>query len=165
MKASDLGRFINGYLSKSAGQLTPAGQAVVSAGLMTQQDLVFLGGTTPVACPASLTGNLANGLPCINTPPAGNIGLGWLKSVDLRLAWAYKIKERVTVQPAVTFYNAFNFANFDAPANLPSGILNGAGGSVSNLTAANRGTRVGPGSGTFSLGAPRELEFALKLTF
>ncbi len=165
MKASDLGSFINGYLSKSAGQLTPAGQAVVSAGLMTAQQMTLLGGTTPVACPAGLTGNLANGLPCINTPPAGNIGLGWLKSVDLRLAWAYKIKERVTLQPAVTFYNAFNFANFDAPANLPSGILNGAGGSVSNLTAANRGTRIGPGSGTFSLGAPRELEFALKLTF
>jgi hypothetical protein len=165
MKPSNLGAFINGYLSKSAGQLTPAGQVLVARGLLTQQDLTSLGGTTPVACPAGSTGNLANGLPCINTPPAGNIGLGWLKSIDLRLAWTYKIKERVAFQPAVTFYNAFNFANFDAPANLPSGILNGNGGSVSNLTTANRGTRVGPGSGTFSLGAPRELEFALKLTF
>jgi hypothetical protein len=88
-----------------------------------------------------------------------------MKSVDLRFAYAYRIKDRISIQPAVTFYNAFNFANFDSPANLPSGILNGAGGSISNLTSANRGTRIGPGSGTFSLGAPRELEFALKITF
>jgi hypothetical protein len=165
MKPSALGTFISSYLTKSSGQLTPAGQALMTAGLMTQQQLTLLGATTPVACPTGVTGNLTNGLPCISPPPAGNIGLGWLKSVDLRLGWTYKIKERVTLQPALTFYNAFNFANFDAPANLPSGILNGAGGSVNNLTTANRGTRVGPGSGTFSLGSPREMEFALKISF
>jgi hypothetical protein len=30
---------------------------------------------------------------------------------------------------------------------------------------AKQSTRIGPGSGTFSLGAPREAEFAIKLTF
>ncbi len=165
LSPSGLGNFISGYLTKSGGQLTPAGQDLVSANLFTQQQLTALGGVTPGACPTGVTGNLANGLPCINTPPSGNIGLGWMKSVDLRFAYAYRIKDRISIQPAVTFYNAFNFANFDSPANLPSGILNGAGGSISNLTSANRGTRIGPGSGTFSLGAPRELEFALKITF
>jgi hypothetical protein len=166
MKPGDLGKFINGYLSNSAGLLTPAGQVVAGANIgITSADLVNLGGATPGACPAGISGNLANGLPCINTPPAGNIGLGWVKSVDLGLAWNYKVKERFTIRPSLTFFNAFNFANFDGPANLPSGILNGNGGSVSNLTSANRSTRIGPGSGTFSAGAPRELEFALKFTF
>jgi len=165
IKSGSLGNFINGYLSKSAGQLTPAGQVLVTNNLMSQAQLTALGATTPVACPSGLTGNLANGLPCINTSPGNEIGLSWLKSVDLHLGWTYRIKERFAIQPSLTFYNAFNFANFDGPANLPSGILNGVGGSVSNLTSANRSTRIGPGSGTFSLGAPRELEFALKFTF
>jgi len=175
VKSGDLNNFINGYLSKSAGQLTPAGQAVVAAGLMTPADLTALGGVTPGACPAGQTSFLANGvIPCISNAPGNNAGLGWLKSVDLRLGWAYKVRERVTLQPAVTFYNAFNFANFDGPANLPSGILGGSPGfninNVTNFTTGDctnckSGTRITPGSGTFSLGAPRELEFALKISF
>jgi hypothetical protein len=175
VKPSGLNNFINGYLSKSAGQVTPAGQAVIGAGLMTQADLVALGGVTPGACPAGQTSFLANGvIPCISPAPAGNAGLGWLKSIDLRMGWAYKIKERVTLQPAVTFYNAFNFANFDAPANLPSGVLGGnAGFNINNLTNfttgvctnCKSGTRITPGSGTFSLGAPREMEVSLKISF
>jgi len=175
VKAGGLNSTINSYLTKSGGQLTPAGQALVSAGLMTQADLTALGGVTPTACPSGLVGLQANGvIPCINTAPAGNAGLGWLKSVDLRLAWQYRVKERVTLQPAVTFYNGLNFANFDGPANLPSGILGGnAGFNINALTpfassgcaTCKSGTRITPGSGTFSLGAPRELEFALKVSF
>ena len=176
VKPSGLNNTINGYLSKSGGQLTPAGQALVAAGLMSQSDLTALGGVTPTACPAGQAGLQANGvIPCINTAPAGNAGLGWLKSVDLRLAYQYKIKERITLQPAVTFYNGFNFANFDGPANLPSGVLGGnAGRNINALTpfstaagcqTCKTGTRITPGSGTFSLGAPRELEFALKVSF
>ncbi len=176
VKPGGLNNTINNYLSNSGGKLTPAGQALVSAGLMTQADLTALGGVTPTACPSGLVGFQANGvIPCINSAPAGNAGLGWLKSIDLRLGWAYKIKERVTILPAVTFYNAFNFANFDGPANLPSGVLGGNPGfninaltpfstSASCLTC-KAGTRITPGSGTFSLGAPRELEFALKVSF
>jgi hypothetical protein len=175
VKPSGLNNAINGYLAKSGGQLTPAGQAVVSAGLMTQADMTALGGVTPTACPAGQVGFQANGIiPCINTAPAGNAGLGWLRSIDLRLAWQYKLKERVTLTPAFTFYNAFNFGNFDGPANLPSGILGGnAGFNINALTpfsnsgcaTCKSGTRITPGSGTFSLGAPRELEFALKISF
>jgi hypothetical protein len=175
LKAGSLNSFINGYDSKSAGQLTPAGHALVSAGLFTEQQLGLLGATTPVPCPTGQQSFLANGvIPCINTAPTGNAGLGWLKSIDLRLGWAHKIKERVILQPSVTFYNAFNFANFDGPADLPSGVLGGVPGfNINNLTnfapcamcSAKQGTRIGPGSGTFSLGAPRELEFALKISF
>jgi hypothetical protein len=180
VKSGDLNKFINGYLANSGGKLTPAGQALVSAGLMTPADLTALGGVTPTACPAGQIGLQVNGvIPCINNAPAGAASLGWLKSIDLRLGWAYRIKERVTLQPAVTFYNAFNLANFDGPSNLPSGILGGSPGfNINNLTsfsargfaagtcdACKNGTRITPGSGTFSLGAPRELEFALKISF
>jgi hypothetical protein len=180
VKPNNLNNFINGYLANSGGKLTPAGQALVSNGLMTQADLTALGGVTPTACPAGLVGFQANGvIPCINSAPPNAAGLGWLKSIDLRLGWAYKVKERVSIQPAVTFYNAFNFANFDGPANLPSGVLSGNSGfNINALTPFSRsgfaagtcvdckaGTRITPGSGTFSLGAPRELEFALKITF
>ena len=117
---------------------------------------------------------MSDGIPCINTPPRSNAGLGWLKSIDIHLGWTYRIKERVSLQPSVTFYNAFNLANFDGPANLPSGVFGGTPGyNINNLTnfaactscSAKQSTRIGPGSGTFSLGAPRQAEFAIKLTF
>jgi carboxypeptidase family protein len=171
---SGLNHFVSNYLTTSGGHLTPAGQALVNAGVMTQQDLVSLGATTPVSCSVGQQGFLSNGIPCINTPPGSNAGLGWLKSIDLRLAWTLHIKERVSLQPSVMFYNAFNFANFDGPANLPSGILGGTPGyNINNLTNfsactscnAKQSTRIGPGSGTFSFGAPREAEFAINLTF
>jgi hypothetical protein len=153
-----LNSVINRYNQTYAGQATPAGQAVIATGLMTLTDLQALGGVMP---------NIANA-------PAGNVGLGWLKSVDLRLAWNYKIAERVSIQPSVTVFNAFNFANFDGPFNLPSGVLLGQPGfSINALTSQSTcpaatcrsGDRVAPGSGTFSLGAPRQLEFGLKITF
>ena len=174
VSASGLTHFISSYLTNSGGRLTPAGQALVSAGIMTQQDLVTLGATTPVDCPLGQKGFLSNGIPCINTPPFGNAGLGWLKSIDVRLGWTYRIKERVSLQPSVSFYNVANFANFDGPGNLPSGVLGGTPGyNINNLTnfsactncSAKQATRIGPGSGTFSLGAPRQAEFALRITF
>jgi hypothetical protein len=174
VKANGLTHFVSNYLSTAGGHLTPAGQALVNAGIMTQQDLVTLGATTPVSCSVGQQGFLSDGIPCTNTPPRSNAGLGWLKSIDLHLGWTYRIKERVSLQPSVTFYNAFNFANFDGPANLPSGVLGGTPGyNLNNLTnfsactscSAKQSTRIGPGSGTFSLGAPRQAEFAIKLTF
>ncbi len=158
VKAGGLGNFINNYNSNFAGQLTPAGQALVTSGLFTAQQLQALGAVTPT----------------LQAPPPGNVGLGWIRSVDLKLAWNYKVKERFTIQPSISAFNAFNFANFDGPANLPSGILDGSAGfAINNLTgfapcqgcSAKQGTRVGPGSGTFSLGAPRQLEFGLRVTF
>lgn len=174
VKPGRLNQFVNKYLGTYAAQLTPAGQALVNAGVMTQQDLVTLGGTTPINCPLGQQGFLSNGIPCINTPPRGNAGLGWLKSVDVHFGWTYRIKERVSLQPSVAVYNVLNLANFDGPANLPSGVLGGTPGyNINNLTSfsacsncsAKQSTRIGPGSGTFSLGAPREVEFALKLSF
>jgi hypothetical protein len=81
----------------------------------------------------------------------------------------------VTVEPSVSAYNALNVANFDAPQSLLSGVLDASPGrSVNNSTSGcgnfptictARANRVGPGSGVYSLAAPRQLEFGLHVTF
>jgi hypothetical protein len=83
----------------------------------------------------------------------------------------YRVRDRVTIEPGVSFFNALNLANFDAPGNMLSGILSTAG-TTPVLGTAN-GTpgrqpdylRVGPGSGVFGLGSPRVLEFSMKVSF
>ena len=63
-------------------------------------------------------------------------------------------------------FNVLNFANFDGPGNRLSGVLNGTAGSVNGTSAEDRITnRIGPGSGVYSLGAPRQIQFGVRLTF
>jgi len=68
-------------------------------------------------------------------------------------------------------FNAFNNSNFDLPGNTLSGVLALAGdtattGTVNSTTSVQHNSnRVLPGSGVFDLGAPRVIEFGLKLTF
>jgi hypothetical protein len=121
---------------------------------MTLQQLQALGGV----------------LPTLAAPPAGNVGLGWLKTFDLKLSYPRKLAENLTIEPSVSVFNAFNNANFDLPGNTMSGVLALQGdtsttGTVNTSTKANRTTRVTPGSGVFDLGAPRVFEFGLKLSF
>jgi len=94
-----------------------------------------------------------------------------LRDFDTSLNWTYKVKERLELQPGVSFFNVINFANFDTPKNTLSGVLTTAGeptlaGTV-NGTAGRQpnSLRIGLGSGVFGLGSPRVLEFALKITF
>ena len=64
------------------------------------------------------------------------------------------------------FYNLFNFANFDLPGNALNGLLTGAAGQINGTTRVGHNVdRVGVGTGVYSLGAPRQLEFGLRLTF
>jgi hypothetical protein len=114
-------------------------------------------------------------MPQVQTPPAGNVGLGWLKSLDLRLARPIRFTEAVAIEPSVSMFNVFNFANFDAPSLQLSGVLDASPGRAVNNATKNcgsipgictaRASRVGPGSGVFSLGAPRQLEFGFRVTF
>ena len=72
----------------------------------------------------------------------------------------------MTIKPSVRFYNVANFANFDLPSNMMSGLLTGGVGSVNGTNyAGHLVNRVGVGSGVYSLGSPRETEFSLKITF
>jgi hypothetical protein len=153
-----LNQLINKFNTTMVGQATPAGQVLISNGLFTLSQLQSLGGV------------IGGGTP-LPVAPAGAIGQTWLKTFDLSLNWHYKIKDRVQLQPGISFFNVFNFSNFDGPAVPFGNILNGQVGSPNGTTsaqlhgAAGNFLRLGLGSGVNALGAPRALEFQLKLTF
>jgi len=66
----------------------------------------------------------------------------------------------------VSAFNVLNFANFDGPGNRLLGVLNGTVGTLNGTTKTERATdRIGLGSGVFSLGAPRQIQFGLKVIF
>jgi len=151
---SNINKYIDAYNSKYAGNPTPAGQALVSAGLITTTQLQQLGGVAPTLADA----------------PAGQVGLGSLFTADLGLTYIAKIHESITLQPSVTFYNVTNSQNFDQFPNILSGVLQAAGTSVASgyansTTYGERNTHVTLGSGVYGLGGPRVIEFGLKLTF
>lgn len=145
----NLGSVISNFNSNVAGTLTPAGQALVSAGLFTQSELVLAGAVVPT----------------IAAPPANNAPNTMYKDVDTVLSWPIKIRERFTVEPSVSFFNVFNFSNF-APLN---GILAAGPGYVNGTVAGNDPShnvnRSGLGTGVFAAGAPRQAEFGLRISF
>ena len=95
--------------------------------------------------------------------------LGSLRAFDLKLSWNYGVElksDTITFPPGVGFYNLFNSANFDLPPNALTGALTASPGSINGTTAATRITnRVGAGTGVFNLGAPRALEFGMRISF
>ena len=104
--------------------------------------------------------------PAFPEAPANQVNLGWLRVFDTTLSWTYSFHERVTVKPSVGFYNLFNFANFDLPTSMMSGLLTGTAGTINGTDSTSHNTnRVGVGTGVFALGAPREIEFSLKIAF
>jgi hypothetical protein len=155
INGSNINNVISNYNQNYAGQPTPAGQVLVSNNLFTVGQLQQLGGVMPMVNPA----------------PANEADDAWLRALDFSMNWTYKVKERLELQPGVSFFNVMNFANFDTPKNTLSGVLTTAGeptlaGTV-NGTAGQQpnSLRIGLGSGVFGLGSPRVLEFALKITF
>ena len=136
-----------------ANQPTPAGQVLIQNGLFTVEQLRALGGVAGFIPP----------------PPQDQVPLYGLRAFDLKLSWVHKFHERLTIEPGVSAYNLFNFANFDLPTSsggLLSGTLSGQPGTLNGTNyAAQSGVRVGAGSGVFGLGAPRVIEWNLKLTF
>ena len=141
---------IQNYNNTVANQPTPAGQVLVNNGLFTVAQLQALGGVAP----------------SISAPPPGEVGVSPLRAFDFRFSWAHKFGERFEVEPSCGIYNIFNFANWDLPPNVISGLLTGSAGSVNGTTQADRITnRVGLGTGVFALGAPRAIEFGLRIAF
>jgi hypothetical protein len=151
----NLGSVISNFNTNVAGTLTPAGQALVSAGLFTQAQLVALGATVPT----------------ILAPPAHNAGNTMYKDIDTVLAWPIKFHERFTIEPSIAFFNVFNFSNFAALGGLttPLGQLTGGPGSPNGTVAGNDSThnvlRSGLGTGVFAPGAARQLEFGMRIDF
>ena len=158
---SNLTKAIAFYNTHFGGKLTPAGAALANSGLFTGTQLVLLDAYSPV----------------IQGLPDHSAEATWLKTIDLRLSWPFRLGERVKLEPNASFFNVFNFANFGGAGNQLSGVLNGApGSSVNNASSAgycgssttfctSRLDRVLAGSGTYANGAPRQMEFGVRITF
>jgi len=166
INASNINRVLANYNNNVALQLTPAGQVLVQNGLFTPAQL-GVGDTLCYTNPNNLPANsLCAIAPPVPLAPPGQVNLSWLRALDFKIAWSYTIRERIVIQPNAGFYNLFNFANFDLPGTALNGLLTGAAGQINGTTSvAHNVDRVGVGSGVYSLGAPRQIEFGLRLTF
>jgi hypothetical protein len=163
---NDLARVIASYNNNYAGRLTRAGDA-----------LIISNGTTPALFTADQVSKLGALYPFIQPVPGDTAQAKWLRTVDLRLSWPFHVGERVRVEPNVAAFNVFNIANFGGAGSQLSGVLDGSPGSSlngastagtcgnSNALCTSRLDRIVPGSGTYGLGAPRQLEFGVRITF
>ncbi len=164
---------INQYNHTYAGALTPAGECLV-ANTVT---------SNPFSCPGLISGSevmtagdmsaLGWVMPTIASVGPNAIGIPWLKSMDFKASWPFKIKDRVTIEPSASVFNVFNFWNAFLPGNLASASLipgqngllapNAVGGVIpgSSLTPFRANFQ----SGTFGLGTPRQFEFGLRISF
>ena len=166
INASNINKVLARYNNTTALNLTPAGQVLLQNGLFTAAQL----GVGDSLCYNNPNNFPVNSLcaiaPTVPLAPTGQVNLAWLRALDLRLSWSHKIRENLTVQPSASFYNLFNFANFDLPGNALNGVLTGATGQINGTTRSDHNVdRVGVGTGVYSLGAPRQIEFGLRITF
>lgn len=150
---------LNGAISSfnnlvATNTLTPAANVLVQQKLMTQNDLIALGGVYNGGTPLPLA-------------PFDQVNYPWLKAFDATVAWSHSFFDgRLTIKPGVGFFNLPNFANFDLPASMMSGLLTGSTGSINGTNYAGQlVNRVGVGTGVYTLGSPRETEFSLKIIF
>ena len=168
MKIGSVGRYtvdnvtkvIRAYNTNFAGQPTPAGNELLRAQLFRSDQLAALGAVMPLIQPLNPGA----------TPT-------WLKTVDLHLSWPFHVGDRFKIEPNASAFNILNLANFDGAGRQLSGILDGSpGNSINNATVAgqcgvstalcsSRLDRVMAGSGTYGTGAPRQVEFGVRVTF
>jgi len=159
------------YNLRYAGTLTPAGHCLVADGscpgnsgiqVMTPSDMTALGWVMPT-------------IPSVNVKA---MNVRWLQIFDLRASWPITFRDRVTIEPNAAVFNVFNFANEGQPGNMfgsslypgpnptfqPNGTL--APNVIGGITKAGMSPfRAGLESGNFAVGAPRQIEFGLKVTF
>jgi hypothetical protein len=156
----NLQNVINSYNTHFAGSLTPAGNQLVTNSVMTGADMTALSWV----------------MPSLNSVAPGAVGFPWLKSIDLKASWPIKLGERFVIEPSAGIFNVFNFANEFLPGNLPGGLLGTLAPGQNGLLAPNviggvtQGSSLTPfrasfQSGTYALGAPRQFEFGLRISF
>jgi len=156
VKGASLNQLINHYNATQAGTPTPAGQALIAAGLFTQAQLVALGGVQqPIALQP-------------DNRPMDNSAF---RTFDFNANYPIKLKflgEGVSIVPGVAMYNTFNMSNYGVQSGTllnqadagPLGYVN----STNTMTEANN-LRLTRNSGTFDQGGPRTTEFQLMLKF
>lgn len=150
VKAQDINKYIENFNTNFVGKFTPAGQALIDAGLMTAADLTALGATIQPITPAD---NQRGNPNFVNT--------------DIRLSRPIKIRERFVIEPQVDIFNVFNVANWQGmqtseltgETGSPNGTPRGAQPLDSGLL------RVGSGSGSFAPGTLRAFQFNIRFTF
>jgi hypothetical protein len=159
---------INTYNHTYAGGFTPAGDCLIG----NNEQCPGLIAGTQVMIPSDMAA-LGWIMPTINSVAPHALATPWLKTMDLRASWPLKVKDRVTIEPSASVFNVFNFTNAFQPGNMPSSsLLPGPGG----ILAPNVVGGVAPGSsytpfrtslqsGTYALGAPRQFEFGLRISF
>ncbi len=148
---------ISKYNTTTAGQPTPAGQLLENSGAF--------GSPSESLAVMQIIGAVA---PQVSTASNSQLVFPWLKATDFRISWRHVFAERFTVEPNVGFYNALNFGNSNLPPGAISGWLNEGAGSINSVVANTAGAtpfRVGAGTGVFGLGAPRTIEWGLRLSF
>jgi hypothetical protein len=150
---SNINKVITDYNNTIGGTILPQGQALVDAGILTSSQMTALGA-------------VADTLPLA---PKDQMNMSWVHGFDAKFTWPIKIKERMTLEPSVGFYNLFNFSNFNSISNYLSGFLNGSAGTINGTAlsdlAAKDSLRVGAGTGVNTTGAPRQIEWGLRFTF
>lgn len=148
---------IGKYNQNFAGQLTPAGQALVKAGLFSSAQLADLGAVGETIAPA----------------PANQVSNDILRTFDFSINRPIRLwKESITITPSFGAFNILNAANYNNRAgvngaNVIGGNLSGSPGSP-NGTAGKineQNFRVSAGSGVYAEGSPRQVEYGLRLVF
>jgi hypothetical protein len=147
-----LNQLIANFNNSVGTGLTPAAQALINAGLFTNDQLVALGAT------------INNGQ-AISPAPSNQVGLDSFINTDVRISKTFGIKERMRIEPMVEIFNLFNVSNFDSPGNPLTNLLDGSPGSINGTTPLNRFNRYGLGSGSFAPGIPRALQFGIRVGF
>lgn len=170
IKPSGFAKFIQNYntaVGSATSSATPAGTMLINGGVFSLRELQEIGGVPqPLAAPV-----------------LDVAGLGWLKTFDVKLSWNHTYRDRITFEPSVGLFNLFNFANFDLPGNTQNGVLsfgsgslspfftalqpeNTVGGTSPNLSGSfGRTNRASLQSGMNAQGAPRAIEWGLKISF
>jgi hypothetical protein len=149
---------IGQYNEHYAGQLTPAGKALVNAGLFSSAQLTQLGAVGET----------------LSFAPGNQVSNDILRTFDISINRPIHVlkKEGVTIIPSFGAFNILNAANFNNRtgvngANVIGGNLNGTPGSPNGTPGriAEQNFRVSAGSGVYAEGSPRQLEYGLRVTF
>jgi hypothetical protein len=154
---SSINRLISQYNAQYAGQFSPAGKALITAGLFNPAQLDKLGGV----------------LKSIPQAPPNQVSNDILRVWDVTVGRTFKVRgERFTVRPSIAAFNILNAVNYNnrtgtLSPNVIGGQLTGTAGSPNGTAghSAETNNRVGLGSGVFAEGSPRQLEFTLKINF